>query len=501
MDQCFKYIPVFYCVQVLANDAEEVEDDDDETDLGQLKEDHLWQRCEVEIDITRIQHADFSVDGNAPRDLAQTFSKEVYEEVLASPLLFQSSLEVFVEPNDAIPGTKSKALFTELTLHDKRVKFIVFCHQHLFEALWMVHQYAPKDSQQWKQTRTVMCHIWIGLRTGNVKLVGNIHNDIMHHIRKRDNEEFIKGLHREFVRCGSLVASNQNDKAFNEMKRRCFEVMNVKSPKLFNKFYYQWHVAILPQAVFNVLLRVIELHSSGSLKGMVSTTPAASGSQQKGKGEAGQMSQRAPITRALQEKRKKQISKDFYQRLCWPKSQVDYDKVQSILQQLIDGLLDMNEAKEQLSKYHEMKKLQVQVTLDSNEESWSDFAEKYPDHATFNRMERLRVSLPRLTGLKGKGSQGWYVDVKKGISHPFVTQYLLEASQAKELKDKSNAGQAEIIAAKNMQTVTFMPQHNPPWYNNDEETELMKSLQLFWQVFRVYICLQLWQFVLPMYLF
>ena len=460
----------------------EQEPGENEIDLAQLKEDHLWQRCEVEIDIERITHAEFSEDGGAPRDLQHEFSKEIFDEVLDSPLLFQSPLEVYVVPVADIPGTRSKVFFTEATLKDKRVRFVVFCHQHRFEALLMVHKWANRDSQQWKATCTVMCHIWVGLETENMKLVGNIHNDIMHNIRKRDNEEFIKGLHREVVRCGSLVATNQNDKEFNEMKRRCFEVMNVKNPKQFNKFYYQWHVAILPQGVFNQLLNVMNMHSLGQLKGMHAIAPAVTSSQVKGTGQAGQMATKAPIVRALQEKKKKQISNDFYQRLCWPKSESDFEKVQDILKQLIDGLLDMNECKTQLSKYHEMKKLQIQVTFVSNQDTWKDFQAKFPDHANYHCMEKLRLSLPRLSGGKGKGGQGWYSDVKKGTPHPFISQFLMEAQQALELKEKAQAGQQDIMSAKNMQTVTFTRDHNPPWYNLNEDSETDKSLLLYWQV-------------------
>ena len=288
------------------------------------------------IHINRLVQA--NVKNIAARDINDVegliHQNAIAQELKSSYMVFQSPLQALVNPVVNIPGTFTKAQFTQLTFEDKCVTFTVFGHQHFLEAIKIARQWAKdnNDEKLYKRLTYLQVNLWVGLRRDDAKLLANIHNDTGHKVRNKEIWQTIMSLRLNYKSKGfgyktvkmddKEVKVKLDDTEVRELKKECFALENMKTMKQVNSNFVLWKIACFPKEMFAKLLLANTMCQERILKGSTPKTKsqlADQGSSSQGKKrKIGGAPEKPPPT----------ISRNYLGYLTFATSPEDFEKLE-----------------------------------------------------------------------------------------------------------------------------------------------------------------------------
>jgi hypothetical protein len=186
------------------------------------------------------------------------------------------------------------------------------------------------------------------------------------------------------------------------------------------------------------------------------------------------------------------LPKTFLGCLTFAKVEQDWEKLNAVLKALLHLQVSINEAKLLIIEYHQLKRLQIQLTAYSHEDSWEIFAEKHPGFSSKEVLVRLLTKLGPMKEAKGDGKgpsrggklEGWYT--KTGELHPEMKTFLVEAAKELQLRVTGNITND---ALKNSQYTNSLIVRTGlgapfvvPFCNRDVKDMALRHMQLYYQV-------------------
>ena len=110
-----------------------------------LKDEHYIGIRRIHID--RLEQAVFEKDGISSRERERPHINMIASNIIKSGLMFQSPIQANVKPDPDIPGTQSKAYFSDGVFKNPNVKFVVFGHQHFMESIQIARKWAIDNNE------------------------------------------------------------------------------------------------------------------------------------------------------------------------------------------------------------------------------------------------------------------------------------------------------------------------------------------------------------------
>ena len=176
--------------------------------IERMKHHHLAWECELKIDITKIDQAQFGLDGQASRPLDENFVQGIANSIWENGLIYQPPLELLLVKNDDIRTSDASKFQPAVLEAFPDLRFIVFAHQHQCQALKTVHSWTTTRNDEAaavteKDVATVRAHIWVGLNDHDVVKLGQIHNDVDHHLKLRSTWDLVNLLRVSWKKNGA----------------------------------------------------------------------------------------------------------------------------------------------------------------------------------------------------------------------------------------------------------------------------------------------------------
>ena len=184
-----------------------------------IKRDHLAWQLELFVDIKQISQANFGVHGQASRPLNQSYVQHLAETIFTNGLTFQSPLQLhlekYIDPdtgNSDDRTTIPEKFHPNMLKENLALKFTVFGHQHLCEALkrvldWIDTRRTRTSAVKREEVEKVKAHIWVGMKDQDLIRLGQHHNDVEHEIQLRNTWDLICLLRNIWKKNGSYFPS------------------------------------------------------------------------------------------------------------------------------------------------------------------------------------------------------------------------------------------------------------------------------------------------------
>ena len=178
--------------------------------------------------------------------------------------------------------------------------------------------------------------------------------------------------------------------------------------------------------------------------------------------------------------------KSFIATFTFAQSETDYKKLEEEFKKVIQRQHSLRECSAELSEYHHMKRLQIQIVSISLKDSWAEWKAAFPDFATYECLKNLLTKLGPIRdgreegGKRGGSVSGWYEPGSNEV-HTLIKSFVLKAQNTdylsnRELSDEKWKGN------KHTHTTEFKEIDNPPFYNKNVEDKTLRSLELHHQI-------------------